>query len=143
MSEPALRRVAVAVIERDGRFLIARRHEEGPHGGLWELPGGKCRKGEGPAECVVREVREETGLTVSPGPAAGILRHRYERFTAEIHVYFCRILEGEARPLTSQEIAWIGWDEIGRYRFPEANQALFSQARALRSWHLREGAISG
>lgn len=133
MADPAPTRIAVAIIERDGNFLIARRKAGGTFPDLWELPGGRCRDGEDPAACVVREVMEETGLHVRPEAGAGVIEHAYPEFCVEIHAYFCRILGGQARPIESQAIAWIGWDEIGHYAFPEANQKLFPLAHKLRS----------
>lgn len=124
--------IAVAIIEEKGKFLISRRKAPGLFANLWELPGGRCRDGEDPAACVVREVLEETGLHVRPEAGAGVIEHVYPEFTVRIHAYFCRILGGAAHPIESQAIAWIGWDEIGKYSFPEANEKLFSQARHLR-----------
>ena len=126
------RRVAVAIIEKEGRVLIAQRNAGGSFPLFWELPGGGCFKGEDPATCVAREVKEETGLTVRPEACAGVFEHSYPELTVEIHVFFCSILAGEARPLESRAVAWIDWNEIGSHRFPPANEQIFSQARRLK-----------
>lgn len=123
-------RVAVAIVQRDGRILIARRAEGASFGGLWELPGGRCLPGEEFADAAEREVREETGLTVRVEAPAAVVRHTYPGFTVEIHAFFCTPLSGEARPLASDALEWVAWDELERYRFPEANAELFAQARA-------------
>ena len=128
------KRVAVALIDQAGKILVARRKEGAFLGNYWELPGGGMRDGEGPEECVVREVREETGLDVRPELHVGVFDHDYPELKVEIHVWFCRSLGGEARALDSDEIAWIGWEEIPRYRFPPANEKIF--AAALRLKHL-------
>ena len=127
------KRVAVALIEQAGKILIARRKAGVPFEHYWELPGGAVRGGESPARCVVREVREETGLTVHPEAYLGVFEHDYPQFTVEIHAYVCRTLDGEAQPLESEAIAWIGWEEIQSYRFPAANERIFDQARRFRA----------
>lgn len=132
MTEVPRRRIAVAIIEQGGKFLITQRKGEGPFADLWELPGGKCTDGEDPCDCVVREVREETGLVVTPGPRACVIEHAYSECTVEIHAYFCRIRQGTPSCFASQAFAWIGWDEIEYYRFPAANRQLFAQASSLR-----------
>jgi mutator protein MutT len=125
-------RVAVAIIEKDGKFLIAQRKAHGAFASLWELPGGKCRHGEDPVVCVVREVREETGLEVLAEAGAGIIEHDYAGLTVELHAFFCRVLSGEARALESQVVAWVDWDAIPNYPFPEATHALFSLVKRVR-----------
>lgn len=135
-------RIAVAIIERDGKILVAQRKAESPFPNLWELPGGRCRDGEEPARCVVREVKEETGLSVRPEAPAGLVEHSYPECTVEIHAFFCSILDGEAQPLESQSIVWIGWEEIEKYEFPEANKRVFLEARRLRAlWRRASGEI--
>ena len=127
------RRVAVAIIERDGKILIAQRGAGRAFAGLWELPGGRCRDGEDFAACALREVAEETGLRVRVEAPAAIVRHRYPGFTVEIHAFFCATMAGEAKPLASDSLRWVGWDDLERYRFPAANQELFAQARRRRA----------
>jgi mutator protein MutT len=132
MTEVSHHRIAVAIIEQEGKFLITQRKSEGPFAGFWELPGGKCHSGEDPADCVVREVLEETGLVVAPGARACVIEHAYSECTVEIHAYFCRIRQGTPSCFASQASAWIGWDEIEHYNFPAANRLLFAQASNLR-----------
>lgn len=131
-NEVERQRVALAIIEKDGKFLIAQRKAEGTFASLWELPGGKCRKGEDPVSCLVREVREETGLEVCVETSAGIIEHAYSGLTVELHAFFCDVLSGEARALESQAVAWIEWDAIPDYPFPAANRELFVKAQRLR-----------
>jgi mutator protein MutT len=134
-------RVALAIIEKDGKFLIAQRKAEGSFASLWELPGGKCRKGEEPISCVVRDVREETGLEVCADTSAVIVEHAYSGLTVELHAFFCRVLSGEAAALESQAIAWIAWDAIPDYSFPAANRELFVEARRLRNLARPDAAV--
>jgi len=130
MPQP-VRRVALAIIEKDGRILIARRRATGSFPHCWELPGGKCGSGEEPEECLVREVLEETGLRVTASAPGFVHVHAYPDKSLEFHVFFCRVLEGEARPMESEQLAWIDWNEIDRFEFPPANRKIFSEARRL------------
>jgi mutator protein MutT len=123
-----MRRVALALVEHEGRILIARRRAGTTFGGLWELPGGGCREGEAPADCAAREVLEETGLRVRVERAAARLVHAYPEFTVELHAFFCSVLEGEAQPLASDAVAWVTREELAAREFPPANRALFAQA---------------
>jgi mutator protein MutT len=132
VTEVSRHRIAVAIIEQEGKFLITQRKSEGTFADLWELPGGKCNDGEDPADCVVREVQEETGLVVAPGVRACVIEHAYSKYIVEIHAYFCRIRQGTPICFASQAFAWIGWDEIEHYRFPAANRLLFARAANLR-----------
>ena len=120
-------RIAVAVLQRGDRFLIARRGANGPFAGFWELPGGKCLPGEDIESCLIREVREETGVSVVTAQRATTIEHAYPDWVAELHVFFCTAMQGEPRARQSEEIAWIRWDEIQQYRFPPANDELFAQ----------------
>jgi mutator protein MutT len=115
----------VGLVRRDGRILITRRRSGATFAGFWELPGGGCLPGETPAECVVREVREETGAVVRVERAAPVVTHAYPELTVELHPFVCTLVEGEPRPLESQALAWVAPHELGLYRFPEANRALF------------------
>ena len=132
MTEVSRSRIAVAIIEQDGKFLITQRKSDGSFANLWELPGGKCEDGEEPADCVVREVLEETGLVVIPEACGCVIEHSYVEYRVEIHAFFCRLGEGSPGCLASQALAWIGWDEINHYSFPAANQLLFAQASIFR-----------
>ena len=79
-------RVAAAVVERDGKLLMTRRPPGGPHGLLWEFPGGKFESEETAAEAAVREVREELAVGARAGETLAIERHRYPHgLHVEIH----------------------------------------------------------
>ncbi len=126
-------RIAVAVLQRGDRFLIARRRANRPFAGFWELPGGKCLPGEDIEACLIREVREETGVSVVTAQRAATIEHVYPDWVAEFHVFFCSVVQGEPKARQSEEIAWIRWDEIRQYRFPPANDELFAQVAPVRS----------
>jgi len=115
--------VAAAVIERDGRFLVARR-QAGVHlEGYWEFPGGKCAPGETIEACLVRELHEE--LDVEAHPAAEILTttHAYEDLRVELHFLECE-MRGTPAPQMGQEIRWVTRDELAALTFPPADVEL-------------------
>lgn len=126
-----LKRIAVAFIRKGDEFLIAQRKPESSFPLLWELPGGKCDPGEEPAACVLREVREETGLEVEIQRGPLVVKHAYDAFAVEIHAFLCQVHSGDPRPIDSSDIRWIRWEEIPDYTFPEANRKVFAEALAL------------
>src|SRR3989442_151650 len=77
LSSPSIVEVAIALVWRDGRLLIARRPEGTHLAGLWEFPGGKTEPGETPAECIAREMREEMGIEVEVGDCEEIMEFSY------------------------------------------------------------------
>src|SRR6478609_1832873 len=111
-------RIAIAVVEHDGRFLIGQRPEGVPLAALWEFPGGKIEPGETAEQAAVRECREEAGLGVQPlfhYPAAS---HEYAHGAVELEFVACRIVNGEqAEPLPP--FRWVERGELAQYEFPQ------------------------
>ncbi len=123
--------VAVAVIVRDGRVLIARRPDHVHQGGLLEFPGGKVEPGESVQAALVREIAEETGLRVpedSLEPVIGI-RHDYGDKRVFLDVWETRAAEGEATGCEGQPVEWLTPDQLRDEDFPAANRPII---RALR-----------
>lgn len=120
-----LHEVALAAIVRAGRVFIQLRPDQGHLGGLWELPGGKCRAGEAPADAVVRECREELGTEVEALRELAVVRHAYSHFKVRLHVFACRPLRGRFRP--SRPHAWVRAEEMVRYPLPAANHKFLPQ----------------
>jgi len=116
--------IAVGIVWHGGRILIGRRPPHVPLGGYWEFPGGKVLPGETPAECVVREVREETGLTVEVLGELVRLTHDYPDFSIDLTALTCRALTADAQPLGCDEVRWVEPDELAAYTFPPANRAI-------------------
>lgn len=114
-------RVTAAVIERDGRFLIARRPAGERRGGLWEFPGGTLEPGEDPRECLRRELREELGVEAEIGEL--LVRHVqvYEDVTIELSSYRARLLAGVPRAREHDALAWVAPEDLGAYEFPAAD----------------------
>ena len=113
--------IAVGIVRRRGRVLVARRRADAMLGGLWEFPGGKRRPGETlPAACR-REIREETGLRVGVGKPLGVVSHAYSHFRVTLHIFACEAPDGRARALASDELRWCRPGELDTLPFPAAN----------------------
>lgn len=114
-------------IERDGEYLILKRNQE-PFRGMWDLPGGFVEMGESPAEAVIREVREETGLAVVPTSVIGAFRSAYGtdgRYTVDV-AFRCRIAGGEFRLDGGEKLdcAWVALGEMPQLAFDGERDAL-------------------
>ena len=88
-------RVVAAVIRRDGRILVTRRHGHAERGGQWEFPGGKVEPGEGEPEALVAEIREELDCAVAVGALLARTTHRYPDLEVELAFFACALLPGE------------------------------------------------
>ena len=118
--------VVAAVIERDGRILIARRPTGRHLEGLWEFPGGKRGAGESAEAALVREIREELDAAVTVGELLETVEWAYPEKTVRLQFFRCD-LAGEPRPVEGQEIAWVRPTELRDYAFPPADAALIAR----------------
>jgi 8-oxo-dGTP diphosphatase len=118
--------VACALVDRDGRVLLAQRPEGRPMAGLWEFPGGKVRKGETPEEALIRELQEELGIRVRAACLAPLTfaSHSYADFHLLMPLYICRRWEGLARPLEGQALKWVRKDQLRGLAMPPADEPL-------------------
>jgi 8-oxo-dGTP diphosphatase len=118
--------VAVALIDADGRVLLARRPDGKEHGGLWEFPGGKIHEGETPEAALIRELKEELGIDVPARCLAPLTfaSHTYENFHLLMPLYICRNWHGEPEPLEGQTLAWVRKDRLSTYPMPPADAPL-------------------
>jgi mutator protein MutT len=117
--------VAIALVwDAKGRILITRRPANTHLGGLWEFPGGKVRPGESPAQCAVREVKEEVGFAVEPTGRRPVIEHVYPERHVRLHPIDCRLAGGEGFALEVQELRWVPVEELPAYEFPPANASL-------------------
>lgn len=117
--------VAVGVIWRDKKILIAKRPEGGLLGGLWEFPGGKRKSDESWQACLQREVREELGIQIEVGKRLAVVDHGYTHFRVTLHAFHCRYRAGRPRSLGCSAWAWVTRDEVADYAFPAANRKIF------------------
>jgi len=124
---------AVALIDRDGRVLLARRPEGKSMAGLWEFPGGKVEAGETPEAALVRELREELGIDTWQSCLAPLTfaSHSYDDFHLLMPVFACRKWKGIPRPRERQELRWVRVADLRDYPMPPADRPLVA---VLRDW---------
>ncbi len=133
---------AIALIERRGRYLIARRHRDDSHPGCWEFPGGKRERGESLLACLRRELREELGVTIKDVRPFHTLRYRYVDGEVRFRVFRCTIARGTPRPLDAEALRWVRPAHLWRYRFPPANAPLVQRLSRPLSRRTQSGIIS-
>jgi 8-oxo-dGTP diphosphatase len=115
--------VVAAVIERDGRFLVARRLKGTHLAGFWEFPGGKMQDDETQEDALRREIAEELNSEISHVRKILHTAHAYPERVVELHFYRCE-LAGEPQPMLGQELRWITRGEFGSLEFPAADAEL-------------------
>lgn len=120
----------VAALVWDGdRFMICQRPAHKMRGLLWEFVGGKVEKGETKPEALVRECREELGVTVSVHDVFMELRHEYPDLTVELTLFNAEIMEGEPKLLEHNDIKWITPSEIDGYEFCPADEEILKRIK--------------
>ena len=124
---------ACALVDADGRVLIAQRPAGKAMAGLWEFPGGKIEPGEPPEQSLVRELREELGIVVNVDCLAPLTfaSHAYPDFHLLMPLYVCRRWEGTVRALEGQKIAWVRPNRLRDYPMPPADEPLISHLMQL------------
>jgi len=122
--------IVAAVIRDRGRILIDRRPDTGLLANLWEFPGGKVEPGEALTDALIREIREEVGLTIDVGDEIARIRHAYSHFKITMHVFNARRIAGTAKPLACAAVRWVKPAELANYPFPRANQKLLPKLLA-------------
>lgn len=117
---------ACALIDADGRVLIAKRPANKDMAGLWEFPGGKVDPGERPEMTLVRELKEELGIDVQEACLAPLTfaSHPYPQFQLLMPLWVCRRWEGEVKALEGQELAWVRPNRLRDYPMPPADEPL-------------------
>ena len=124
---------ACALIDADGRVLLAQRPEGKPMAGLWEFPGGKIEAGERPEQSLIRELREELDITVSEPCLAPLTfaSHSYPYFHLLMPLYVCRRWEGTVAAKEGQALAWVRPNRLRDYDMPPADVPLVSHLMTL------------
>jgi 8-oxo-dGTP diphosphatase len=125
---------ACALIDAGGRILIAQRPAGKSMAGLWEFPGGKIEPGESPEEAVIREMREELGVTIAAkdlNPFA-FASHAYPDFHLLMPLFVCRVWAGAPHPHEGQVIAWVSPTDLANYPMPPADLPLIPAFQKLR-----------
>lgn len=125
--------VAVALVDADGRVLIAKRPEGKSMAGLWEFPGGKVEVGETPENALIRELSEELGIDTRESCLAPVTfaSHTYDDFHLLMPLYVCRIWEGEPIPKEGQELKWVQPLRLNQFPMPPADEPLIAALRDL------------
>lgn len=124
---------AVALVDADGRVLLAERPEGKSLAGLWEFPGGKIEPGETPEACLIRELKEELGIDTWTSCLAPLTfaSHTYPDFHLLMPLYACRRWQGTPHPHEGQRLAWVRARDLKDYPMPPADLPLIP---ILRDW---------
>ena len=124
---------AVALIDPDGRVLLAQRPEGKSMAGLWEFPGGKVEPGESPEAALIRELKEELGIDTFASCLAALTfaSHAYPDFHLLMLLFACRKWQGIATGVEGQNLAWVRPNDMRNYPMPPADLPLIP---ILRDW---------
>jgi 8-oxo-dGTP diphosphatase len=124
---------AVALVDVDGRVLIAQRPEGKAMAGLWEFPGGKVESGETPEAALIRELREELGIDTWRSCLAPLTfaSHSYDDFHLLMPLFLCRKWDGLPRPQEHVALKWVRAQELKNYPMPSADIPLIPVLRDL------------
>lgn len=118
--------VAVALVDPDGRVLLAQRPEGKAMAGLWEFPGGKVDPGERPEAALIRELKEELGIDTEASCLAPLsfASHSYDEFHLLMPLWVCRKWDGIAQPREGQSLKWVRPRDLRDYPMPAADLPL-------------------
>ena len=124
---------ACALIDADGRVLLAQRPAGKAMAGLWEFPGGKVENGERPEDSLIRELEEELGIVVSEACLAPLTfaSHTYPDFHLLMPLFVCRRWDGTVTPREGQRLAWVRPNRLREYPMPPADEPLIAHLTGL------------
>ena len=117
---------ACALVDADGRVLVAQRPPGKPMAGLWEFPGGKLHAGETPEACLIRELREELAIDTEASCLAPLTfaSHGYDGFHLLMPLYVCRVWRGSPQPREGQSLRWLRPGQLRELPMPAADRPL-------------------
>ena len=132
-AKPLVLVAAVALVDADGRVLLARRPPGKAMEGLWEFPGGKLAAGETPEQALIRELREELGIDTEQSCLAPLAfaSHGYDDFHLLMPLYVCRVWNGTVVPKEGQELRWVRPARLRDFPMPPADAPLIPVLRDL------------
>jgi A/G-specific adenine glycosylase len=113
--------ISIGVIYKDGKMLVTKRKEDGLLGGLWEFPGGKREPKESAENTCIREIQEETGISISITKHLTKVKHAYTHFKVSIDVFICKYVTGDVVLNGPVDYRWITKSEISDFPFPKSN----------------------
>jgi 8-oxo-dGTP diphosphatase len=117
---------AVALLNEEGKVLLARRPPGRPLTGLWEFPGGKVDAGEDPETALIRELMEELGIEIARADLVPLTfaSHAYPEFHLLMPLYLCKRWQGNIAAQENQQLLWVKPDELSLYDMPPADEPL-------------------
>lgn len=127
LSDPLEIPCGVAVVRRGREFLIAQRKKNDSFGLFWEFPGGKKNEGETFEECAAREAKEEVGIDIQVHEKLAEIRRSYHDRVIWLNFFLCSHVSGDPRALECEKVAWVDVEELKKYAFPPANEAVIQK----------------
>jgi len=120
--------ISIAIVQNEHKKLLISRRQKGQHlAGKWEFPGGKVEQGEALEVAMLRELKEEVGLTATQYNLFDSLIFQYDEVHLSLHFYLVTAYQGEAASLEGQQIKWISAAELSQYDFPKANLTVINK----------------
>lgn len=119
--------VAVGVIMRDARILLALRSNKQHQGGKWEFPGGKVEAAETVSQALSRELQEEVAINVSESAPLMQLQYAYPEKTVLLDIWLVTEFNGEPHGREGQPLRWVSIAELSEIEFPDANQPIVAR----------------
>jgi len=125
-TRPIILVAAVALLNEEGKVLLAKRPPGRPLAGLWEFPGGKVDPGEDPETALIRELMEELGIEIARADLVPLtfVSHAYPEFHLLMPLYLCKRWEADIAAQENQELLWVKPDELRLYDMPPADEPL-------------------
>jgi len=120
-------RVTAALIERNGKILLAKRKKDDPLRDKWEFPGGKIEANESPEACLQRELREELGIDAEIGEFFCSSHYEYEHAAIELIVYRIKSFTGDIKPQVHDDLAWVAPADLKKYDMPAADKPVIEK----------------
>lgn len=117
--------VCGALIEEDGKFLVARRRLDDSFGGLWEFPGGALEEGETKEEGLKREIKEELGIDIEVGRLVLVFEDEIPGLKIKIYLYKCKIKNGKPHPIDCEDVRWVSLAQLSRLKLASADKKIY------------------
>ena len=133
MTKKIVHVVACALVDVDGRILLAKRPKGKSMADLWEFPGGKIEAGETPEAAIIRELEEELAIDTKSTCLAPLsfVSHEYDDFHLVMLLYVCRRWWGTPKAIEASELAWVRAPRLRDYDMPEADKPLMAALQDL------------